>query len=111
MTDGPFAEHVEQIGGYYVVELPDLDVADRRLPAAARGLHGRDPSVGAIDGARAGRPADAGWQPVRDEWGRLRRCCSRVRRLDLAEDALADAFEAAARPGRATAHRTTRPRG
>ncbi|KGN41533.1 YciI family protein [Knoellia aerolata] len=27
LTDGPFAESVEMIGGYYDVELPDLDVA------------------------------------------------------------------------------------
>lgn len=25
LTDGPFAEAVEQLGGYYVVESPDLD--------------------------------------------------------------------------------------
>jgi hypothetical protein len=27
VTDGPFAETVEMIGGYYEVELPDLDTA------------------------------------------------------------------------------------
>lgn len=27
VTDGPFVELTEQIGGYYDVELPDLDVA------------------------------------------------------------------------------------
>ena len=27
VTDGPFVESVEQIGGYYDVELPDLDAA------------------------------------------------------------------------------------
>lgn len=27
LTDGPFAESVEMVGGYYDVELPDLDVA------------------------------------------------------------------------------------
>lgn len=27
MTDGPFVETVESIGGYYDVDLPDLDVA------------------------------------------------------------------------------------
>jgi len=26
ITDGPFAEAAEQIGGYYVLEAPDLDV-------------------------------------------------------------------------------------
>ena len=37
VTDGPFAELAEQIGGYYDVELPDLDTAieaGRLLPAA-----------------------------------------------------------------------------
>lgn len=36
VTDGPFAEAAEQIGGYYVIEAPDLDtVIDlcRVLPA------------------------------------------------------------------------------
>ena len=27
VTDGPFVESVEQVGGYYDVELPDLDTA------------------------------------------------------------------------------------
>lgn len=37
VTDGPYAESVEQLGGYYDVELPDLDhaiAAVRLLPAA-----------------------------------------------------------------------------
>ena len=37
VTDGPFAELAEQIGGYYDVELPDLDsaiAASRLLPPA-----------------------------------------------------------------------------
>jgi hypothetical protein len=37
VTDGPFAELVEQVGGYYDVELPDLDAAiaaARLLPPA-----------------------------------------------------------------------------
>ncbi len=37
VTDGPFVESVEQIGGYYDVELPDLDTAiaaGRLLPAS-----------------------------------------------------------------------------
>jgi hypothetical protein len=27
VTDGPFAETVEQIGGFYVIDVPDLDTA------------------------------------------------------------------------------------
>jgi hypothetical protein len=37
VTDGPFVESVEQVGGYYDVELPDLDsaiAAGRLLPAS-----------------------------------------------------------------------------
>ena len=34
MTDGPFSESKEQIGGFWVVEAPDLDAA---LALAARG--------------------------------------------------------------------------
>lgn len=39
VTDGPFAELAEQIGGYYDVELPDLDTAiaaAQLLPTAYR---------------------------------------------------------------------------
>lgn len=37
VTDGPFVESVEQVGGYYDVRLPDLDTAiaaARLLPAS-----------------------------------------------------------------------------
>lgn len=37
VTDGPFVESVEQVGGYYDVELPDLDsaiAAGRLLPSS-----------------------------------------------------------------------------
>ena len=37
VTDGPFAELAEQVGGYYDVELPDLDTAiaaGRLLPSS-----------------------------------------------------------------------------
>jgi hypothetical protein len=39
-TDGPFAEVKEQLGGYYVIEVPDLDKAlewAARCPAASTG--------------------------------------------------------------------------
>jgi hypothetical protein len=38
--DGPFAEGREQLGGFYVIDVPDLDAAiawARKLPMAARG--------------------------------------------------------------------------
>ena len=40
VTDGPFAELHEQLGGYYVFDLPDLDAAieiARRVPWATEG--------------------------------------------------------------------------
>jgi len=40
VTDGPFAELKEQIGGYYVLDCPDLDEALRRaatIPSARYG--------------------------------------------------------------------------
>ncbi|PYN78943.1 MAG: hypothetical protein DMD96_19340 [Candidatus Rokuibacteriota bacterium] len=40
VQDGPFAEAKEQLGGYYVIEVPDLDRAldwAARCPAAATG--------------------------------------------------------------------------
>ena len=40
IMDGPFAETKEQLGGYYLIEVPDLDEALKwaeRLPAAHRG--------------------------------------------------------------------------
>jgi hypothetical protein len=39
-TDGPFAETKEQLGGYYLIDVPDLDAAVRwaeRCPAAPFG--------------------------------------------------------------------------
>ena len=40
VADGPFAETKEQLGGYYLIEAPDLDAAmswAARCPAAAHG--------------------------------------------------------------------------
>lgn len=40
LHDGPFAETREQLGGYYVVDVPDLDAAlawARRIPLAKDG--------------------------------------------------------------------------
>ncbi|MGB0951694.1 MAG: YciI family protein [Planctomycetota bacterium] len=39
-SDGPFAETKEHIGGFYALELPDMDAAiawAKRIPAAASG--------------------------------------------------------------------------
>lgn len=40
VTDGPFAETIEQLGGYYIIEVDDLDEAlaiASRLPPAKKG--------------------------------------------------------------------------
>ena len=40
-TDGPFAETKEVLGGYYIVDVPDLDRAIElagKLPGARRGI-------------------------------------------------------------------------
>jgi len=40
VTDGPFAETKEQLGGYYLIDVDDLDAAiawGRRLPAVRSG--------------------------------------------------------------------------
>jgi len=40
ITDGPFAETTEQIGGYYIIDVDNLDVAiaiASRLPPAKKG--------------------------------------------------------------------------
>lgn len=40
VTDGPFAETTEQLGGYYIIDVDDLDAAIEiasRLPPASKG--------------------------------------------------------------------------
>lgn len=40
ITDGPFVENKEYLGGFYLIDAPDLDAAidvARRLPAASEG--------------------------------------------------------------------------
>lgn len=40
ITDGPFAETTEQLGGYFIIDVPNLDEAlavANRLPAAKKG--------------------------------------------------------------------------
>lgn len=41
VLDGPYAESKEQLGGYYLIDVPDLDAAiswAARCPAASHGL-------------------------------------------------------------------------
>jgi hypothetical protein len=50
IQDGPFADTKEQLGGFFVIEVADLDEALRwaeRCPAAARGAVEVRPTMGA----------------------------------------------------------------
>ena len=58
VTDGPFAETKEHLGGYYLIDAPDLDdaiEAAARIPGAAarQGRGPPDHGDGLIDGCRA----------------------------------------------------------
>jgi hypothetical protein len=58
VTDGPFAETTEQLGGYYLLDLADLDEAiavAARLPPAAKGTVEIRPLV-ALEGLPPDRP-------------------------------------------------------
>ncbi len=91
-TDGPYLESKEYLGGFWVIEAPDLDVA---LRLAAEGSmacsrQGRGAPVPGRD--RAGMIE----QVFRDEWSRV--VASLARRfgdLDIAEEAAGEAFAAA----------------
>ncbi len=52
MTDGPFAETKEQLGGFWVIDAADLDVALELGGEGLRGLH--EPGRGASVPGRAG---------------------------------------------------------
>jgi hypothetical protein len=62
VTDGPFAETTEQLGGYYLLDLGDLDEAiavAARLPPAAKGTVEIRP-LSPLDGLPPERPRAAG---------------------------------------------------
>ncbi len=62
VTDGPFAETTEQLGGYFLLDLPDLDAAiavAARLPPARKGTVEIRPLL-ALDGLPPRRPYPAG---------------------------------------------------
>lgn len=48
VQDGPYADSKEQLGGYYVIDVPDLDAAlawAEKCPAAAHGIVELRPSM------------------------------------------------------------------
>jgi hypothetical protein len=61
VTEGPFAETTEQLGGYYVLDLADLDeaiAAASRLPPVSKGTVEIRPLF-PLDGLPPGRPVSA----------------------------------------------------
>jgi hypothetical protein len=66
VTEGPFAETTEQLGGYFVLDLPDLDAAiavATRLPPVRKGTVEIRP-LATLDGLPPGRPAFDGGHPT-----------------------------------------------
>lgn len=62
VTEGPFAETTEQLGGYYVIDVPDLDAAiavASRLPPVRKGTVEIRPLF-ELDGLPPARPAFTG---------------------------------------------------
>ncbi len=96
VTDGPFAETREVLGGFYVIDVPDLDVA---LDWAAKcpGSRGRRFGRRAADRGVPGRMTMDQVEAVfREERGRLLAALARrFGDLDLAEEVAAEAIEAA----------------
>ena len=108
VTDGPFAETKEWLGGFWVIEAPDLDAALRWAEGGLGRLRrpGRGPAVpGRVtrDAAVTSDDADAAIERIfRDEFGRV--VASLARRfgdLDIAEDAASEALVVALEKWRA----------
>ena len=103
MTDGPFAEGKEHLGGFTIIEAPDLDAALGVGRQARASEHAAD--RGAAVPARAGLTAGAGSpaseieRVFREEYGRAVAVLVRVfGDIDVAEEAVQDAFTVAVRP-------------
>ena len=91
MTDGPYAETKEQMGGFWVIEAPDLDAA----------LEWAGKAAAACEGPVEVRPTQGDLTtstPIfRREAGRCTATLIRILGdIDLAEDAVAEAFAIAA---------------
>ena len=108
VLDGPYADSKEQLGGYYLIEAPDLDAAlawAARCPTAATAWSSSARSGRCASGVN--RPVDRGARPggaareaadavARRSYGKLVAwLAARSRDVAAAEDALADAFAAA----------------
>ena len=107
MTDGPFAEGKEHIGGFHVIKAPDLDAAlewGRKLAGRSLLTADQSPDRGAAvpggtaetQGRHAGCPAPEIGHVFREEYGRAVAVLVRVfGDIDLAEEAVQDAFTVA----------------
>ena len=107
VTDGPFAETREVLGGYYLLDVPDLDAAldwAARCPGSRNGgkveVRPVDGVRGAVTRGRAAGSVGSVLEEVvfREERGRL--LATLVRQfgdLDLAEEVASDAMTAALR--------------
>ena len=119
VTDGPFAETKEALGGYYLIEAADLDQAlaiAQALPGPFGGVEvrpimdlRREP-VDRGDDRRGRTSAAAVADAHRREWAFVLAATVRVARdLDLAEECVQDAYAAALDAlARATASRHAR---
>ena len=100
VTDGPFAETKEALGGYYLIEAADLDEAiaiAKQVPAPFGGVEVRPISDLrlSVDGGRLvdARVAAAVADAHRREWAFVLAATVRVTRdLDLAEECVQDAY-------------------
>ena len=101
-TDGPFAEGKEHIGGFTIIQAPDLDAALEWGRQARPGDHAPDRGAavpGRARGLTAGVPALPAAEierVFREEYGRAVAVLVRVfGDIDVAEEAVQDAFTAA----------------
>ncbi len=102
MTDGPFAEGKEYLGGFTVIEAPDLDAAlawGRSWPGRprCRSRCGRSPTGPGTDTwSCPSCPARRSSDVFREEYGRAVAVLVRVfGDIDIAEEAVQDAFTVA----------------
>ena len=126
MTDGPFAETKEQLGGFWIIEAPDLDAALAWAAKALGRLHGsgRGPSVPGRVGLRhrAGSSTATDLERIfREESGRVVATLVRLfGDIDIAEEMVQEAFvvaserwpvdRPAAEPRRLAHHHRPQPR-
>ena len=115
MTDGPYAETKEQMGGFWIIEAPDLDAALDWAGKAAAACEGP------VEVRPDRRCLTRSTAVFRREAGRCTATLIRVLGdVDLAEDAVAEAFaiaaeqwpvtRRAAEPGRLDHHHGPQPR-